>query len=189
MIKKYKLNIFLIVLIPLLLCETASALEVEILNVTGNVGETVNIQISVSDAEDLGAMNIVVAYDQQILRPTKIEKGDIVNGLFSSDVSQAGLVSIGLTDPNGINGDGVIATMSFEVLKKGSTPLKILHLKAYNAKTHVDIKAKLKSGYFETKEGEKVVTEATSEKKSPGFEIILGIIAITTIVTLKRKTS
>ena len=176
-------------LIFLILLNTASALVVEIPDSSGAVGKTATISISIKEANNLGSMDLIIAYDPEILKVVKVEKGSMVKGLFSSNTKKAGIVAIGIVDSKGISGEGEIAKISFEVLKAGESPIEIANVKAYDVESHVDVKVTAENGVFKAEKAEQAATPTATpaaEKKSPGFEVAVGLIALALALGSRR---
>ncbi|MBO8182949.1 MAG: hypothetical protein H0Z28_09185 [Archaeoglobus sp.] len=175
------LNVLLCLTLFFLLLTTASALTVKIQGGSGAVGSEASLAISVKDAKNLGSMDLVIAYDPEILKVKKVEKGSLVKGLFSSNTEKAGVIAIGIVDSKGINGDGEIAKITFEVLKAGESSLEVANVKAYDVESHVDIQVTAENGVFKAEKAEEASTQTPTptptpeEKKSPGFEIGIAV--------------
>jgi hypothetical protein len=173
---------------------TASALTVSIPDGSGAVGDTTSISVNVKDAQNIGSMDLVIAYDPEILKVVKVEKGGLVKGLFSSNTEQTGIVAIGIVDSKGINGNGEIAKITFEVLKEGESRINIVDAKAYDVESHIDIKVTGENGVFKAEKAEKTgETDKTEkaptpaeEKKSPGFEAGFAVVALAVVLMLRR---
>lgn len=178
-------KILLLFFFILISTATASALEVKVEDGSGAVGGNAVLSVTLRDAQNLGSMDLVLSYDPEILKVVNVEKGSLVKGLFSSNTEQAGVIAIGIVDSKGINGDGEIARITFEVLKKGESPIEFVDVKAYDVETHVDLKVTSENGIFRAEEG-----TAKEQKKSPGFEIGFAVLALMIILTLiwRRKT-
>ncbi len=157
---------------------TASALTVKLPEATGSVGSSIEVAVEVENAKDLGSMDIVIAFNPEIVKVKSVGKGELNKGLISSN-SKEGVVAISLADSKGINGDGAVALIEFEALKEGKTALTIQSVKAYDVNTHVDIKV-------DKQDGKITVAGVREEKKSPGFEIGIAI-AVLVALALKRR--
>ena len=113
-----KLRLVLAFMIFLSTLSVASALTVKVSDATGAVGEAVDVPIVVENAQNLGSMDIVVAFDPEILKVKSVGKGELNKGLLTSNTGE-GVVAISLADSKGINGNGAVAVITFEVLKAG----------------------------------------------------------------------
>lgn len=101
----------------------------------------IQVPINFKGAENVGSIGIELQYDSTI-----IEAIDVENGEFSSDamvefnISNPGLVIIGIVDSAGITGNGAIAVVSFDVLEnKGTSTLAFTNLQTHDATTLIDI--------------------------------------------------
>jgi ribosomal protein S28E/S33 len=194
MVKKL-LTLFIVLLA---ITTPVAGLAVKVPEITGLVGEVATVPVEIEDAKNVGGIDIAILYDPAILKVKSVEKGVVIKGLLSSNTDREGIIVIGIVDANGMNGDGSIAEITFEVLKDGDTPI-VVQAKAYEVDTHVDLQVETQNGKFivvekqkEDKtgfEGQKeektTVVEKQKEEKTPGFEasIVLLVIAL---VLLKR---
>jgi len=184
------LSLFVFLVILVLLANSASALIVEIPDGSGNVGSSAVVSIKIKDAKNLGSMDLAVTYDPEILKVVKVEKGSLVKGLFSSNTKKAGIVAIGIVDSKGINGEGEIARITFEVLKAGESSLEVVNAKAYDVESHVDVKVMAQNGVFKAEkkaEATPTVTQTPEQKKSPGFEIGFAVLALLLAIGWRRR--
>jgi hypothetical protein len=77
---------------------------------------TTQIPIRIENAEDIESMRITLPYDPDILSPTEVSKGTLTaESSLEWDVGD-GTIQIALEDSAGINGNGSIATIGFEVV-------------------------------------------------------------------------
>ena len=82
------------------------------------IGEQLAFNIRISDGQNVAGYQISLEYDIKALKPVLAS-----NGVYLPDASPAkpfiseGLVTLGASSPTGVgNGDGVLATITFEVL-------------------------------------------------------------------------
>ncbi len=172
-----RLGFVLAALILLSTLSVASALVVKIPDASGAVGEAVDVPVVVEGAENLGSMDIVVAFDPAVLKVKSVGKGELNKGLLTSNTGE-GVVAISLADSKGINGNGAVAVITFEVLKTGSSDLVIQAVKAYDVNTHVDIKVDTQNGKFTAKEG--------GGKSTPGFEVVAAIAGVSVALAIRK---
>ncbi len=164
-----RLRFILSLLILLSTLSVASALTVKVSDASGAVGDAVDVPVIVENAQNLGSMDIVITFDPQILKVKSVGKGELNKGLLTSNTGE-GVVAISLADSKGINGNGNIAVITFEVLKAGTSDLVIQSVKAYDVNTHTDIQVETQNGKFTAKEG--------GGKSTPGFEAFAAIAAL-----------
>ncbi len=181
------LKILFILSLFVLFIQTAAALTITIPDTNGEVGKKAEVSVMIEDASNVGSIDLTILYDPSILEISKVEKGNLVKGMFSSNTENDGIIVIELADSNGINGDGEIAKLTFNVLGNGSTPITIQNAKAYDVESHGDIEVTVENGNFQA-------SPASSTNQggggTPGFEIqtviIIFMIAIF-IFKLRRK--
>ena len=85
-------------------------------NTTTNFTEHVTIPINVSNAVDIGSMDISLRYNHAVLALKTVEKGNLTHDSVMQWNTKDDSVLIGLIDANGINGNGSLAILSFDVL-------------------------------------------------------------------------
>jgi hypothetical protein len=62
-------------------------------------------------------MDIILNYDADALSAVDVEAGELgKNALIGSNTARDGAVIIALADSTGINGDGAVASVAFEVI-------------------------------------------------------------------------
>jgi len=82
---------------------------------------TTTVPVTIEGAENIGMLHVELLYDDRIVTPVSLAKGNIVgDGLFSYGIDTASLIVIGIADGS-INGDGTIAEIKFKV--NGATVL------------------------------------------------------------------
>jgi hypothetical protein len=102
---------------------------------TGAKNSTVDVPIFLEGATDVGSMDIVLNYDADVLRAVDVEAGKLgKNALIEANTAREGEVTIRLADSSGIDGDGAVAIVAFEVLgDTGSTsPLTLEAVSVHN---------------------------------------------------------
>ncbi len=178
------LKIIIITLISLaLFIQTTAALTITIPDTSGEIGKETRVSVIVEDAVNVGSIDLTILYDPSILEVLKVEKGDLVKGMLSSNTDNEGIITIGIADSNGINGDGEIARITFNVLSNGSTSVTIQNAKAYDVDSHADIEVTVEHGNFQA------AAASTSQEGgggTPGFEIFILMFSIIIIFIYKR---
>lgn len=163
----------------------AAGLTVSVSDSTGANGSTSKVPVNLEGASDIGSMDIVLKYDATVLKAVSAEAGELgKNAFIEANTAKEGEVKIALADSSGINGDGTVATISFEVIGEiGSTSPLTLETVSVHSIELVEIVTAENSGTF-------TVTEETSLF---GFASVfaLAIIAIITIIAalfiIKKK--
>lgn len=160
---------------------SAAAMNIGIGTISGGTGSTIDVPVTISNAKDLGSMDIVVSYDPAVLSVVSVEKGILNNGMIMANSDTPGTIAIGIVDANGINGEGAVAVIRFKVNgPNGATsPLTITSVLAYNVKTHSDIQTATSSGTVTVKEG---------GMRTPGFEVVTAVLAGMIVLVLRKVT-
>ena len=138
-------------------------------NPTANFSEQVKIPINVSNAKDVGSIDISLQYDPCVLSLKTVEKGNLTqNSTMQYNTAEDGKVLIGLIDENGLNGNGSLAILSFDVLGyPGSTSALDLEATANNVTDFSAIPLKISDGVF-TISGMENVTAIVSVENISG---------------------
>lgn len=112
----------LVVLLCFLFFGSTAGLTVSMSNTTGAKGSTVEVPINLEGATEVGSMDIVLNYDANLLSAVDVEAGALgKNALIESNTARKGEVIIALADSSGINGDGAVASVAFEVIGDAGT--------------------------------------------------------------------
>ncbi|MDH7594169.1 MAG: cohesin domain-containing protein [Methanomicrobiales archaeon] len=113
--KKIDLSkIILALFISVLLFESASALTVKAGDARGAQGSTVKLAVIMEGASNVGSVDLVLSYDQNIVQAIGVDRGGIAsNAYMESNTAIPGQVRIGLADSSGISGTGDLILVSF----------------------------------------------------------------------------
>ena len=161
---------------------SAAGLTVSVSDTTGAPGDTAEVPINLEGASDVGSMDIVLKYDAEVLRAVAVEAGKLgKNAFIEANTAREGEVIIALADSSGINGDGTVATISFEVTGDvGSTsPLTLEEVSVNNVEL-VEVITTTESGTFS-------VTEEGAPKPGDASTVILVIAAIIIALFVIRR--
>jgi len=161
----------------------AASLAVSIADAGAAPGNTVKIPIELQGADDIGSMDIVLAYDSSVLRVTGVEAGELgKNAFIESGTDTPGKVVIALADASGINGDGSIVLVSFQMEGEvgSSSPLTLEEVSVYN----LDLVEVLP----EVSDGSLTVTEASP---AGGYAdtglLLIAVLGLAVFVTRRKR--
>jgi hypothetical protein len=118
--------------------------------------QEVKIPINIQGAANVGSLHLELAYDRQTMSATAVEDGTAVgDALFESNIAVPGDVVIGLVNNHGINGNGSVAIVTFQVTgkTKSATRLSLENVIAYDATSLDEIPASASPGSFTSKDG------------------------------------
>lgn len=137
----------------LLICaEAVSAVpSISIASSNGNTGTTVDLNVMISGASNIGSLGFVITYDPAILSVNGVSKGDLTrNSLFESNFESPGIIAIGIADTKGLNGDGSVAVISFSVSGEAGqkSALTFEAVEASDVNTFIDVPIKKADGEF-----------------------------------------
>jgi hypothetical protein len=91
-------------------------------DITGAKNSTVDVPIILEGATEVGSMDMVLKYDPDVLRAVAVEADKLgKNALIEANTARKGEVIIALADSSGINGDGAVASVAFEVIGDAGT--------------------------------------------------------------------
>lgn len=129
---------------------------VSIEDASGNYSESIEVPISMSDASSIAAMDIRLTYDPTILQATGVSNGSLLTALpsflIASNVDTSGVVNISFATVDGINGSGVLSTVSFNVIGGGDgaeSSLTLSEVAAYNLTPIINTtNASIVDGYY-----------------------------------------
>lgn len=113
-------------------------------------GGELKVPVDVKGASNVGSIGIELAYDSTVLEPLEVKTAELTgNSMMEYNVKIPGRVIIGIIDASGINGDGTLVTVSFNVVRnEGSSPLTLEKIEVHNANTLIDIPATVSAGHF-----------------------------------------
>jgi hypothetical protein len=97
------------------------------------VGGRTMVEIQVSGAENLHSAAVTLLFDPSVLKFENGTEGDLLNvggaaTAFSMSAAGPNRVAVSVSrvsDPNGVNGSGRIATLVFSGVAPGSSPLSV----------------------------------------------------------------
>jgi len=145
---KFKLLFICIGLALLVAGAAAAIMTVSVDSAAVSAGSDAVIPVKVSGASNLGAMDLVITYDPTVLKFSSADLGELsTNGMIDSNGVTPGTVKIGIVDTKGVNGDGVLVKMTFNVIgQNGATsPVNVQVAGAWNLDL-VDIQTSVSGG-------------------------------------------
>jgi hypothetical protein len=109
----------------------------------------VDVPIDIRSAGHIGSLHIELTFDPAVLQAKDVKTGKLVEKAnIVSSLNNSGRVIIGIIDANGINGDGTVVTVSFDVIGKGTSTLGLENIEAYDATTLLDHATLADAGSF-----------------------------------------
>jgi len=170
-IKSHTIICVLAMLLSLGFCQIGLAAEtptVRIGSAEGSVSDTVDISINIVNASVIGAMDIGLTYDANILKATNVVNGAMIeslpDALWSYNIS-SGKTNISLaTYPDAINDDGELFIVTFDVVggNAGDNSTLVTEVEAYT------MDASPQPVPVDTEDGVVVVTVKSSGGSSSG---------------------
>lgn len=80
---------------------------------------TVQIPVTLDNADNIGSMDLVLTYDSSVLRATEVRKGSLTEDSIMQSNIVDGTIRIGVIDTGGISGSGSFVNVIFEVIGTG----------------------------------------------------------------------
>lgn len=99
------------------------------------------VPIEVKQAENIGSLMIQLSYDPDVMSALEVKSSQLTtNSMIEYNTEIPGLVLVGIVDAEGINGDGAIAEISFDIIQNTETTLILIdQLEAYDVETLIDV--------------------------------------------------
>lgn len=116
---------------------------------------SVDVPVYLNGANNVGSLEFVLVYEPGVLEVTKVERGALAhNAIIDFGNRTSGRLWVGLIDTDGINGDGPVAVISFNVVGQDAdgSPLALESVLTYDATTLLDILTEPSSGSFVVKD-------------------------------------
>ncbi|WP_319507611.1 cohesin domain-containing protein [uncultured Methanolobus sp.] len=114
--------LMLVFMISMMSISSAASMTVSVDDTEAAQGNTVNVPILVTGAENIGSIDLVLTYDPAVLQAISADTRELgKNAYLESNTANEGEIVIALADAGGINGDGTVATVSFIVLGEEGT--------------------------------------------------------------------
>jgi general secretion pathway protein D len=107
------------------------------------VGSTVSVNLTMEGGADVASAPMQISWDPKILKLNDVIRGDFLSSdgqqpVFTKNVmNDTGTATIQLArQPGtpGVNGSGVLVTLSFQAVGKGATPVFVPNLNVRNSK-------------------------------------------------------
>ncbi|MBS3802629.1 MAG: hypothetical protein KGY65_07760, partial [Candidatus Thermoplasmatota archaeon] len=135
----------------------------------------VQLPIKISDADNIGNMDITLTYDDSILSASTLTTGAITsNSLFMDNIG-SGIINISLVDADGISGNGSIAIITFDVIgDEGDISPLILSALA-NDRDGEGVNMEIMSAYFSVEDEESLKGDVNGDGKITSADALLAL--------------
>ena len=135
--KHLKIPVYVLALLLVCAAQAAGAVTVYVNDTDGDQGMTVDIPIMVSSTSNIGATDISLTYDPNVISATGVvANGTLITAtdLIANHTATSGIVNISVASLYGINGTGSIAVIQFHIEgSNGETsPLTLSRAEAYD---------------------------------------------------------
>lgn len=129
---------------------------------------TVQIPVTLNNADNIGSMDLVLTYDSSVLRATEVRKGSLTEDSILESNIVDGTIRIGFIDMAGVSGSGSFVNVIFEVIGTETASVE----------TSKDDKSSISlDPGFERM----ALTSATSSKASTGSELVMESVSANTV--------
>ena len=173
---------FVCILLIIACCSLTQAATITIPDTEKESGKTIKIPITIENADNIGGMNITISYENTVLTAQSVEKGTLTtNALLEYDLDTEGEIKIIWVSTEGIDGDGSLAVISFDVIGNtdDTSNINVTSIEAADVDTLIDIIIPVQNGIF-----------TVTKKSDTPFPTEITFIALALsliIVTLRRK--
>lgn len=116
----------------------------------------VQVPINLENASDLGSLEFVLVYEPATMEFVGIGQGALgADPMIETNLRTPGKVWVGIIDPQGVNGDGSIAVISFLTLEGGQadSPLYLEEIISHSATTLLDAPSRPVPGMLTASDG------------------------------------
>ena len=116
----------------------------------GEAPGEVAVPVNLEGAGNVGSISIELVYDSSVIEVTDVTAGELAaNAMMEYNIDTSGIVIIGIVDSSGINGDGVVAELGFNIIDaEGTSSLTLDTVETHDATSLVDIINEPSDGNF-----------------------------------------
>jgi hypothetical protein len=162
--------------------QSEASLYVNPPTVTASVGQSFSININITGVQDLFGWQFELDWNSSLLNVTSISEGSFLSSggttFFSytlNDTAGSIVVDGTLTGQgSGVDGDGVLATVTFNVLSSGQSPLTLTGAELADSNDN-PISVSENSGYFNSQIHDVAITQVSA---SPTTLLLGGLVSI-----------
>jgi len=163
--KKSRAGCFCILLFYLVVINfPASGAVLKVNDMSVSTGENIQVPIILTNARDIGNMDITFSFDPGVLSYISAERGNLTrNSLFDYNAS-SGHVKLVIVDNAGINGNGTLTIINFNVIGNpgASTGLEVIKASANNTSDFSAIPLTIQNGRLTITDAIKQTQDAKS---------------------------
>ena len=176
----------------------AAIVEFSIANADGEVGSTVATPLMGRNAVGIGAIQLNVIYDPDVLEPVAVDAADGVNALVDFNIVASGVLRLAMASTQQVERDGELLRLQWKVLGGEDTKLELGEIRAWEQETSFELPVSSVVGTF-------VVTSAKVDAMKPtdsdssaapikmpvallvGIAVGIGIVILLLLLVLLRR--
>ena len=115
--------------------------------------ESISVPVEIVNATNVGSIGFELVYDPAIVNAVKVEAGDLAaSAMIEYNTDTPGTVRVGIIDTLGMNGDGSIVRILFNIFDdSGSSTMTLANTKAHDVGTLADIPHEASQGNVEAR--------------------------------------
>jgi hypothetical protein len=108
------------------------------------------VPIRIQNANNIGSIEILLTYDSEVLEVTGVIAGELAqDSMLEYNIQNTDEVNIGIIDTDGISGEGILATIGFNVIDKvGTSYLTLESVRTHDVTTLIDVINNTTNGIF-----------------------------------------
>ncbi|AKB85589.1 cohesin domain-containing protein [Methanococcoides methylutens] len=128
---------------------------------------TVQIPVTLNNADNVGSMDLVLTYDSSVLRATEVRKGSLTEDSIVQSNIVDGTVRIGFIDMAGVSGSGSFVNVIFEIIDTDTSSATI----SKDGRTAISVDP----GF------ERMAITSTTTKAATGSELVIESVSAKTV--------
>jgi len=136
---------------------------------------TVQLPIKIMNAENIGNMDVTLTYDPSVLSATSLTNGAITDNSLVVHNIDIGFINISLVDENGINGNGSIATIFFEVIGEIGDSTSLIISASANDRDGAEIDLEIMNALFSIEDEDMLKGDVNGDGKINSADALLAL--------------
>ena len=150
----------------------------------GRPNSTAELNVSMTNADDVGGLDLALRYDPGVARFSEARVGATAeNALMEANEIEPGLLLVALADSDGLSGDGSVVIIKFDVVgsEGDATTVAVEGARAYHHDTLIDIPVTTIAGELT------VASKGLPSLALIGGAALLALMVVIVVVLLLRR--